>query len=267
MKIYVINLKRAQDRRAKMEAQAEKLGLNLDFIEATDGQFLKDSDRALVDNERRLRLSKYPLSDNEIGCFISHRRAMQRLIDSGDRMATILEDDAKFLFGFSEVLDRIEACNVPFDFIDLHRVGKSGEVFRSCRKLLFDFEVGRVGLMHMHATSYIITRAGAEKFLAFSSRFAHVLDKEMHRYWANGLDIYGLNCPVVFADDEGFSYIDETRKENRPEERIYLEKAKSLRNSAARKFERFKDSIIKRWAFPAYVRKGRKAWTQLSELG
>ncbi|MDR3575982.1 MAG: hypothetical protein P4L50_19125 [Anaerolineaceae bacterium] len=85
-------------------------------------------------------------------------------------------------------------------------------------------------------------------------------DRNPHRYWANGLDIYGLNCPVVCVDDGGFSYIDETRKEKRPEERVFLDKAKSLQSGIARKFERFKDSIIKRWVFPACVRQGRKIW-------
>jgi glycosyl transferase, family 25 len=260
MKIYVINLARAFDRRQKMEDQAKRLRLTLDFIEATDGQFLTNQERSLVDLKRRKRVSKYPLTDNEIGCWISHRRAMQRLVDSGDAMATILEDDAKLLEGFCEVLAAVEKRGAAFDFIDLHRLLKKGEIFRTCGPLFSGVTLGRVGLMHMHATSYIMSRAGAQKFLAYSARFVHAVDKEMHRYWANGLDIYGFNKRVVVADDGGFSYIDETRKQDRPKERLPLRGADTPYAWLQRKREQLGDSVRKRLAFPAYVRRGRKAW-------
>jgi glycosyl transferase family 25 len=260
MKIYVINLAHAADRRRTMEEQAAKLGLTFDFIEATDGRFLTDRERSLVDPERRKRVSRYPLTDNEIGCWISHRRAMRRLVDSGDAMAAILEDDARLLPGFAEVLSAVEKRGAGFDVIDLHRLSKKGEIFRPCGALLPDFTMGRVGLMHMHATSYIMSKAGAEKFLIYSHRFVHVVDKEMHRYWANGLDIYGLNRPVAVADDGGVSFIDETRKQDRPTERVPLPGAHSPSWRLQRKLEQIGDSVRKRLAFPFYVRRGRKIW-------
>ena len=101
----------------------------------------------------------------------------------------------------------------------------------------------------MHATSYIVTRAGAKKFLEFSDRFAHVIDKELHRYWANGLDIYGLDRPIVVADDGGVSYIDATRNEKRPADRVLLTGANTLQARARRKLEQLCDSVRKRIAF------------------
>ncbi len=121
MKIYVINLARATERRKKMQAQADKLGIQLDFIEAVDGKTMSDADRALVDHAKRRKISLYPLTDNEIGCWFSHRRCMQHLIDRGDAMATILEDDAALAPGFPRVLEAIEAKGLPFDVVDLHR--------------------------------------------------------------------------------------------------------------------------------------------------
>src|ERR1017187_2041931 len=99
--------------------------------------------------------------------------------------------------------------------------------------------------MHMHATSYIMSRAGAEKFLAYSARFVRAVDAEMHRYWANGLDIYGLNRPVVVADDGGVSYIDETRKQDRPKERVPLSGANTPYGWLQRKREQLGDRVRK----------------------
>ncbi len=244
-----------------MEAQAEEHGLTFDFIAATDGRGLTAEQRGLVDHDRRRSVSKYPLTDNEIACWISHRRTMQAFLESGAEMATILEDDAKILQGFSDVLRAVEQSGKPFDVLDLHRFYKRGEKFRASGPLTPDFEIGRIGLMHMLMAGYIITRSGAEKFLAYSTRFTYVIDKEFHRYWANGLDIYGLNRHVVYADDGGVSYIEETRKNNNREELATLPNSDTLAAMIRRKAHLYSDSLIKRLVFPAYVRAGKAVWS------
>ena len=76
--------------------------------------------------------------------------------------------------------------------------------------------MGRVGPAHMGAIAYVVSRRGAQKFLAYAPRFGHAVDKEIHRYWANGLDIYGLERPVAAHADQGHSFIEETRDQERP---------------------------------------------------
>src|ERR1035441_10719055 len=119
MQIYVINLTRAVERRRIMEQQAQALGIRFHYLAATDGRALTDADRALGGAERRKRISPYPLTDNEVGCWLSHRRAMQQLIDSGQKAAAIVEDDAALSPDFPTVLDAIENLAMDFDFIDL----------------------------------------------------------------------------------------------------------------------------------------------------
>ncbi len=244
-----------------MEEQAARFGLTFNYLKATDGQKLNESDHKHIDHARRRRVSKYPLTDNEVGCWISHRRVLQQFLDSGEAMAVILEDDARLLPGFSDVVGYIETAGAAFDFIDLHRLYKRGEKYRPCADLSTRFSVGRV-MWHMHATSYIVTREGAKKILAYTEKFAHVYDKELHRYWANGLDIYALNQPVVIADDNGFSYIDETRLQNRNHDRKLLAGANTPRAWVQRKREQLKDSLQKRMTFGAYVVHGRKVWNR-----
>ena len=129
MRILVINLARATDRRQKMTEQLESLGVAYEFLEATDGRCLTEADRALVDHERRKSISPYPLSDNETGCWISHRRAMENLLASNDSMLTIVEDDSILFPSFPRILEAIEQKAGSFDVIDLHRNFKNGEIF------------------------------------------------------------------------------------------------------------------------------------------
>lgn len=59
MKLIVINLARAADRRAMMQTQCDALALTADFLTATDGQSLTQAERDLVDHAARRRITGY----------------------------------------------------------------------------------------------------------------------------------------------------------------------------------------------------------------
>jgi glycosyl transferase family 25 len=257
MHVYVLNLPRATGRRAQIERTAAAAGVSLDVIEAVDGQKLTDAERGLVDHRRRRRISPYLLSDNEIGCWLSHRRAMQALVESGQPMAAILEDDVALLPDFAHVLDALQQQNGRFDVVTLYRNFTRDTVFATCRPLSRDVSLGRIAPMQTGAVGYVITRNAAQKFLAATPRFVHAVDKEMHRYWASGLDIYALNQPIVIHDDAGHSYLSETRLDHRPKDRLKYPDADALYWRLQRFGHRAVDSLCKRAAFPAYVRQGR----------
>ena len=247
MRIIVINLARAIERKEKISAQFKNIGIECEFLGAIDGREITDKDRSLVDNEKRKRITKYPLTDNEIACWLSHKNAMLSLLASNEEMIAIIEDDAVLSPEFANVIKNIEKSNIKFDVIDLHRKFKKGEFFVTCHKLIDRHAVGRIGRSHMGAIGYIISRNGAQKFLDYAPRFAHAIDKEMRRYWANGLDIYGLETPIVSHNDSEHSYIDETRGQERPKERKSYPDAKKF--GFQRKLNQIKDSINKRISF------------------
>jgi glycosyl transferase family 25 len=262
MQIYVINLTRATERRQVMEQQAQTLGMTFNYLAATDGHSLTDADRGMVDHERRKRITPYPLTDNEIGCWLSHRRAMQQLLDSRQRMAAIVEDDAVLSSDFPKVLEAIENLGEPFDVIDLHTTFTKTDLFLPCRPLIPGCHLGRSGGSTHSNTAYVISCAGAQKFLKYASRFVHAVDKELHRYWANGLDIYCLQKPVAVPDDHGYSYIDETRWHDRPKGRLRYPDANGLYWQLQRRWTKICDSVQKRKAFAAYVRSDQTTMTK-----
>jgi glycosyl transferase, family 25 len=257
MRIVFINLARAPERRTNMERQFATLGVAWERLDATDGRVLTDADRVLVDHAKRRCITPYPLSDNEIGCWLSHRRALQDVAQGSAAMVTIVEDDAALAPDFGRVLDAIERQKPDFDFIFLHRKFKKGEIFIPCKPLLPDLSLGRVGAAHMGAIGYVVSQEGARKFLAYALRFAHAVDKEIHRYWANHLDIYGLERPVVSHADQGRSYIEETRAQENTVARVRYPDADSLYWQWMRGLTRFSDSVHKRLAWHRYVRKGK----------
>jgi glycosyl transferase family 25 len=259
MRIILINLARATDRRAKMQAQFAALNLPFEILEATDGRKITDKERNLVDNNLRRRISPYPLTDNEIGCWLSHRRAIESVAKGTENMAAIVEDDTAIFPDFGKVCNAIENKGGTFDFIFLHRQFKRNEVFVPCRRILPENQIGRVGPMSMGCHTYIVSRDGAAKFLARGNRFAHAVDKEIHRYWVSRLNIFGLENPVAKHADEGHSYIDETRGHDRPKVRERYPDSDAWIWRWHRSMTKLQDSINKRLSFPAYVRSGKQA--------
>jgi glycosyl transferase family 25 len=252
--LLVINVARADVRRNAMAAALRAIGQPFEILEATDGSCLNAEHRAQADPWRRRWITPYPLTDNEIACYISHLRAMRHLLaDAADQMLAVLEDDVLISPDLPAVLQAIETCGKSFDFIDLHRNFKHNEIFVQCHGLLPGYALGRVGYTHMRTLGYVVSRQGAETFLTRTRRLVHAVDKSLHRYWANGLDIYGLERPVIVPDEVIPSSIDETR-----ERRTAFADARALHWQVARRLTRAADSIAKRLYFPLYVYRGRR---------
>ncbi len=256
MRIILISLLRAYSRRTLMQQRLQQLGLDFEILDATDGATITDEQRARVDHTARKCITCYPLSDNEIGCYFSHLRAIELIAHGPDAMGAILEDDVTLAPDLAAGLNAIEARGLPFDVITLHRTMKNGEIFAPCAELLPDLQLGRIGYTHMNLQGYVISRSGALRFLRHvqARGIGHAVDKEMHRYWANGLDIYGLSRPLVTHADHGHSIIDETRAP-----RAAYPDAGRLCWRWARFQTKIIDSIAKRWAFGKYVRQGKAA--------
>lgn len=94
MKVFLVNMDRSTDRLEIMLKRLSTLGLEFERVAAVDGSKLTDAERSRVlsPNWRY----PYSLTPGEVGCFLSHKKCWQRLIDSGESWALVLEDDSVF---------------------------------------------------------------------------------------------------------------------------------------------------------------------------
>lgn len=88
MKAYVINLDRDTHRLEKITETLAKAGLEWERVSAVAGSTI---DQHIVDRHHRAGIT--PLSANEVGCLLSHQKAMDLLLSTQDDYALILEDD------------------------------------------------------------------------------------------------------------------------------------------------------------------------------
>ena len=107
IKIYVVSLKSAENRRINIINQLKRINFEYEIIDAVNGKELSQNKLAeLVDTDI---VKKYPnwLTLGAIGCSLSHHKIFSKIIEDDIDYGIILEDDAKVLPNFESVIRKL----------------------------------------------------------------------------------------------------------------------------------------------------------------
>lgn len=125
-KFFIINLEHSTDRRAKMQANIDKLlHENPDFVARADFKFFKAKDtQSIIDSGFIKRYSKFragvwkarEVRATELACFASHFALWEKCVESNEPIF-ILEDDVDFCEGFARGVERIAQSG--YDYVRL----------------------------------------------------------------------------------------------------------------------------------------------------
>lgn len=94
MKIFVISLKRSQDRRQTIKKNMAQYGIDFDYIDALDGRAMTPEDRAQLVHPKLMQNLSGMLTNAEVCCAASHAMAYQTIVENNIEHAIIMEDDA-----------------------------------------------------------------------------------------------------------------------------------------------------------------------------
>jgi len=198
--VLAINLARSSRRVIHLQAEMDAAGLPLQRLIATDGATMPDAMRARHYSDTLNRQSYHkPLLNGEIGCYISHLRAWQWLLDSGFEHAIILEDDVTLGATFCDALSALSRLPMAWDIIKLGSLSPK-PVLDSVN--LGQFSLRRYRKTPISAFAQAISRRGAEKLLRTRTNFGRPVDVDIQYCWEAGLEIYGLEpYPVRIRQD------------------------------------------------------------------
>lgn len=118
----VINLDSSIDRWHSIKSQFDAFGLEVERISGVLGKALTQEETAAVLKPVEFGYV-YPLQPSEIGCFLSHRKAWEAFLASGEKWGMVLEDDARLAKEFPEIFAKEDW--IPED-VDCLKVGSSG---------------------------------------------------------------------------------------------------------------------------------------------
>ncbi|MFC7159339.1 glycosyltransferase family 25 protein [Pseudidiomarina halophila] len=119
-KVLVINLERSPQRWHAMVEQLEASGLPYERVEAVAGDTLTAEQIAQVFDSKAARHNyHYQLSRGEIGCYLSHLKAWQTILNQQLDYAIVLEDDVVLDAKFRLLPKVIVQCDEAWDLIKI----------------------------------------------------------------------------------------------------------------------------------------------------
>ena len=194
---FIIHLARAEARKPQVDRLAATLPLPVNVLDAVDGLSLTDGEINAV-YRRHLHRPRYPfaLRKAEIGCFLSHRKAWQAIIERGLDAGLIVEDDVEpdeKLFG--PALKLALETIWPGDYIRFpYRSHTDGgaEVTKAGGVLLV--EPTHVGLgMQVQ----LVGRQAAAELLKATKTFDRPVDTTIQMRWLAKIRILAVRPPPV----------------------------------------------------------------------
>jgi len=195
--IYVINLDRDTERMASIHANLVRIGLSYERLPAVMGKDVPDWEK-LVD------LSAYAWRNRldmpragEVGCTLSHLKAMETFLKTDAPWCVILEDDVEVLPACAEVL-RSLAEKDDWDLVKLFNFHSGLPVKKRA--------LGSAHHLVVHLTrttssaAYVVNRRAAETLLKSMRPITEQVDHALDRPWETGLRTRGIRpMPVVLA--------------------------------------------------------------------
>lgn len=106
MKTYIINLEKSVDRKKHILKELSLYpSLDVLLIKAVDGYTITDDElHSVIDTESSQSHFKNNFNRAEVGCALSHMKCYETLLESSEKYALILEDDALLSIDFELLL-------------------------------------------------------------------------------------------------------------------------------------------------------------------
>lgn len=207
--VYAINLARSRDRWERLKASAELCDIELRRVEAVEGKLLSGDELADFNEAGFRRLHGKIAMPAEIGCYFSHIRALQAIIDAPEPFAVIVEDDVSFTPTFSQLVRRLTHIS-GWDVVKF--VNHRTAAFRVFHEVDADFAIGRClhGPLGSSA-AYMVTKEGAAKLLAAIRPMRLPYDVALERGWAGSYEIFTTDKPAIDFSDVAVSTIAQGR--------------------------------------------------------
>lgn len=230
--IYMINLRRRDERRLKMEASFRELGIDSTYFEAVDGKLLTDD--ILIKKGIKLLpqyadpYHKRQMTMGEVGCFLSHYLIWEKMVAEKQQEVLVFEDDIRFEPYFKEKIVSLmeEARKIggwDLIYIGRKRLQEEEEFLPNSRNF--------VKVSYTYWTlGYVISLEGAKKLLAAQplqkllpvDEFLPIMfDQHSNDTWKSQFETRNLKAwsvnplliyPTHYTGEEG--YISDTENSN-----------------------------------------------------
>lgn len=204
LKSWLINLPRATERRKRMDDQLANLPLDVEIFDGVDGKAMETELLKNVDISAFERNMGRKVLIGGIGCYHSHLGVWKEFLDSGAKVALILEDDVVFHDDFVSAVDLALEASDHWDMLKLNRIRAKIPVAQ-----------GTIGPYTLNAYigpatgtgAYLIKRDTVQRLLPKMLPVTRATDHEINRFFLHDFRLFGLEPFPSHVDDGNVSFI------------------------------------------------------------
>lgn len=207
MHVYVINMPSAVQRRQRMQVELQAAGIEAEWIDAVVGRELDPQALARLYSPGLNRQSFFrPLTPGEIGCYASHLRIWELMVQRGQDCALVLEDDVSPGPALPAVLTALANSSNDWDMVKL--VGREHEVALRQQPLAAGVALAHYRRVPSLTGAYAISLEGARKLTRHLPPFGRPVDVDLRHCWEPGLRMFGaLPYPIRLNEESQDSTI------------------------------------------------------------
>jgi len=205
--VHIITLNPKAAPVQKLKGQLAAQGITANLFPGVDGRKemppLQEGES--INQHRSLEMRMIELTPSEIGCYLSHLRAIKKAYNTGLSRICLLEDDVLVEDTFCAILSEVETLPEEVEFVRLmglkvHKrkiVSSLGNTHRLTRPVK-----GLCGTQ-----GYVVNRAGMKKIIERGSEISEPIDKFYDHYWDIDLHSYAIEPHLIWERVADFSTI------------------------------------------------------------
>ena len=194
IKTFVINLPEATDRLNATVGCLRAAGMDFAVVDAVRGSDLRYPSEHFAETKYRLRQGRRRI-DAEVGCYLSHIKALKAFLKTNARHCLILEDDASFGRELPDVIGAALRHEKAWDLLRLSTVNTGR--WTQTVSLIDGYSLGVAFTREKGAGGYIVNRKAAARMVAAYLPMTLPYDHRFDLEWFVGLKALGVTPPPI----------------------------------------------------------------------
>ena len=157
--------------------------MTFEWFSAVNGLNLSCKDMTNYRPHSYLKNYSWELTPSEIGCFESHRRIWQIIIERRLKNALIFEDDIYLVPSFLSRVTKIIDSGLEFDLVKLEAVFGTVKV-ETLKSQIDGIQIRRLMSSVVSSAAYMVSRQGCKSLIARAEEYCDPLDIFITKNWA-----------------------------------------------------------------------------------
>ena len=196
--IILINLSESKARLERSQQELGRAGLTFERLEAVDGRKMSKDELDKITQWDKTAFFK-PLSAGEVGCYLSHIAAAEKIVRENWPYALVFEDDFRLTPQFGEIISAVlKEAPQGFHIIKLQGNVRGGEVFVHLNS---EHKIMRHRCISSQTVAQLWSLEGAQVFLNIARPLRRPVDVQIKHWWEGPLNIFQVFPPVVLDGD------------------------------------------------------------------